>query len=43
VNIYDALLDDSGQLDAKYTYDGLHLSGEGYLKWVSVLQQQRFI
>lgn len=43
VNIYDALLDGSGQMDAKYTYDGLHLSGEGYLKWVSVLQQQRFI
>ncbi|MBO9727285.1 MAG: GDSL family lipase [Chitinophaga sp.] len=39
INIYDALLDDSGQLDAKYTYDGLHLSGEGYLKWVSVLKR----
>ncbi|MGO4288207.1 GDSL-type esterase/lipase family protein [Chitinophaga sp. RAB17] len=43
VNVYDALLDGSGQLDVRYTYDGLHLSGEGYLKWVNVLQQQRLI
>ncbi|WP_177192371.1 GDSL-type esterase/lipase family protein [Chitinophaga arvensicola] len=40
VNIYDALLDSTGQLDARYTYDGLHLSGKGYLQWVHVLQQQ---
>jgi lysophospholipase L1-like esterase len=43
VNVYDALLDTAGQMDARYTYDGLHLSGEGYLKWVQVLKQQRLI
>ncbi|NLR81396.1 GDSL-type esterase/lipase family protein [Chitinophaga eiseniae] len=43
VNVYDALLDNTGQMDARYTYDGLHLSGEGYLKWVQVLKQQRLI
>ena len=43
VNVYDALLDGTGQLQASYTYDGLHLSGQGYLKWVSVLQQQRLL
>lgn len=43
VNVYDALLDSTGQMDARYTYDGLHLSGEGYLKWVQLLKQQRLI
>lgn len=40
INVYETLLDNTGQMDARYTYDGLHLSGEGYLKWVEVLRQQ---
>lgn len=43
INVYETLLDNTGQMAARYTYDGLHLSGEGYLKWVQVLKQQRFI
>lgn len=43
VDVYTSLLDNTGQLDARYTYDGLHLSGEGYLKWVQVLKQHWFI
>ncbi|SKA41566.1 Lysophospholipase L1 [Chitinophaga eiseniae] len=43
VDVYTSLLDNTGQMDARYTYDGLHLSGEGYLKWVQVLKQGRFI
>ncbi|QJB36388.1 hypothetical protein HF324_00300 [Chitinophaga oryzae] len=43
VDVYTSLLDDAGQMDARYTYDGLHLSGEGYLKWVQLLKQRRLI
>lgn len=37
LDIYHQLLDNSGQLEAGYTYDGLHLSGKGYLRWVKAL------
>lgn len=29
---------DSDKIDARYTNDGLHLVGEGYLKWVEVVK-----
>jgi lysophospholipase L1-like esterase len=41
VNLYDALLDKEGKLDKRYTNDGLHLTGEGYLKWKEVLMQTK--
>jgi lysophospholipase L1-like esterase len=41
LDIYDALLDASGQLDTKYTYDGLHLSGMGYQAWVGYLKSKK--
>lgn len=37
LNIYDQFLKD-GQLDRKYTRDGLHLNGEGYAIWVNALK-----
>lgn len=43
VEIYDQLLDDKEQLAAGYTYDGLHLSGAGYLAWVKVLKTKRLL
>ncbi|MFT3824353.1 MAG: GDSL-type esterase/lipase family protein [Chitinophagaceae bacterium] len=43
VNLYPVLLDSSRQLDAKYTYDGLHLSGAGYLVWVDYLKKQHVL
>ena len=39
INLYPTLLDVTGQLDAKYTYDGLHLNGQGYLIWASIIKQ----
>lgn len=39
VNLYDAFLDAEGKLDNRYTNDGLHLTGEGYLRWKEVLVQ----
>lgn len=43
IDLHRVLLDDKGQLAKKYTYDGLHLSGEGYLTWVKELQKQRLL
>ena len=43
VDIYPALLDARQQLDARYTYDGLHLSGLGYQAWVSYLKKERLL
>lgn len=39
VDIYDALLDDEGNLRLEYTVDGLHLSTEGYSVVSEVLKQ----
>ena len=43
VDVYSHLLDAEKQLDARYTYDGLHLSGLGYQAWVRCLQQQHLL
>lgn len=43
VAVYGQLLDAREQLDARYTYDGLHLSGLGYQAWVNYLKQQRLL
>ena len=39
VNLYDAFTDEEGRLDRRYTNDGLHLTGAGYLRWKEVLLQ----
>jgi lysophospholipase L1-like esterase len=43
VNLHDAFLNAEGKLDEKYTNDGLHLTGEGYLKWKEVLVSNGFL
>jgi lysophospholipase L1-like esterase len=43
VNLYDAFLDKEGKLDQRYTNDGLHLIGAGYLKWKEVLLSGNYI
>lgn len=43
IDVYSALLDGQGQLAAGYTYDGLHLSGKGYRKWVEMLKTQKLL
>ncbi len=37
VNLYDAFIDKDGKLDSRFTNDGLHLTGAGYLRWKEVL------
>lgn len=38
VDVYQALSDESGQLQTGFTHDGLHLNGIGYKVWFTVLQ-----
>ncbi|MCU7550463.1 family 20 glycosylhydrolase [Chitinophagaceae bacterium LB-8] len=33
IDLYSSLVDADGWLDARYTNDGLHLTGEGYMLW----------
>ena len=37
VDLYNSFLNDVGKLDKKYTNDGLHINGYGYMKWKEVL------
>jgi len=43
VNVYEAMVDDKQQLAKEFTYDGLHLSGKGYLQWVTYLRKHKFL
>lgn len=38
LDVWGALADDKGQLDKRYTNDGLHLTGEGFLVWRDVIK-----
>lgn len=38
IDVWSALADNGGLLDKRYTNDGLHLLGEGYLVWRDVLK-----
>jgi lysophospholipase L1-like esterase len=39
LNIFPEFLDEQGKLSKEYTNDGLHLLGEGYLHWASILKK----
>lgn len=39
INLFDSFLDENGKLNKKYTNDGLHLLGEGYMHWYSILKK----
>lgn len=41
VNLYDSFTNTEGKLDPRYTNDGLHLTGEGYLRWKQVLLRNK--
>lgn len=43
VNLYDAFTDQEGKLNPLYTNDGLHLTGEGYIKWKEVLLTNKYL
>ncbi|MBD2432862.1 G-D-S-L family lipolytic protein [Fischerella muscicola CCMEE 5323] len=39
IDLFSHLLDLENQLDTRYTKDGLHLNGEAYLVWKSVIEK----
>ena len=39
IDLYPHFLDEEGKLGKKYTNDGLHLMGEGYVKWAEILME----
>lgn len=38
LDLHSSFLDNNGKLDAKYTEDGLHLNGAGYMLWKSKIE-----
>jgi len=39
INLHKGLRNSKGVLKAKYTYDGLHLSKQGYFKWKKLIKK----
>lgn len=39
IDLYSSFLDSDNQLDARYTNDGVHLNGQGYLLWKESIEQ----
>lgn len=38
LDLYSAMVDESDQLREEYTYDGVHLSEDGYAAWTAVIE-----
>jgi lysophospholipase L1-like esterase len=38
LDLYESFLDDTAQLDIKYTMDGVHLNAQGYLHWKTIIE-----
>jgi lysophospholipase L1-like esterase len=38
IDLYNLFTDQNGNLDEKYTNDGLHLNGNGYLVWMKAIE-----
>lgn len=43
IDIHNEFLDSDGRLDAKYTYEGLHLNAEGYKLWAKILKEGKYL
>ena len=43
IDLYSKFLDSEGRLDKKYTNDGLHLLGEGYILWAKILKEGGYL
>jgi len=45
INIHDLFTDKQGRLDARYTFEGLHLTpgGGGYQKWIAYLRKLGYL
>lgn len=36
--LFEKFVNDEGKMNVKYTNDGLHLLGEGYMLWKSIVE-----
>ena len=43
VELHDAFLDENNKLNKKYTNDGLHINGYGYMLWKKILKKKRLM
>jgi len=43
VDLYSNFLDADGRMNAKFTYDGLHLSAAGYDHWIEILKKEKYL
>ena len=38
IDLFEKFVNDEGKMNVKYTNDGLHLLGEGYMLWKSIVE-----
>jgi lysophospholipase L1-like esterase len=43
VDLYNSFIDSENKLDKKYTNDGLHVNGYGYMKWKESLVEKKLM
>ncbi|MEO7309103.1 MAG: GDSL-type esterase/lipase family protein [Chitinophagaceae bacterium] len=43
INLYPSFLDNNNKLSRSFTNDGLHLNGDGYMKWKEILIQEKLM
>ncbi|MEJ7826743.1 MAG: hypothetical protein WKF91_01055 [Segetibacter sp.] len=43
IDVYESLIDDEKKLKKEYTFDGVHLTSQGYYKWAEVLKKGKYI
>jgi lysophospholipase L1-like esterase len=43
VDLYSRFLNAEGKMDKRYTNDGLHINGEGYLLWKKILRESGYM
>lgn len=43
INLHPIFLDKQNRLNAKYTYEGLHLKPEAYVVWVNYLKKMKYL
>lgn len=43
IDLYSRFIDSEGKLNKKYTNDGLHINGYGYLLWKQVIEEKGYL
>jgi len=43
IDLHPTFADSAGNLDARLTYDGLHLNAEGYKRWAALLKSKGYL